>query len=223
MSNLLICPERPERIAHICSFVMSDLSDSLTVAHLSWGTWANRSHFFICPERFEQMSEWAMSKWANSQSWSLFDLLIRNINFMSTLQFSMIFFCKNNWKQKILNGLDTFSIIYKIPPLSPVRKGWSTLQEEEQALLVYLHILLVYALQPEDSRAEWGARAQEIHLHGSNPAHRPSAQLWPTAARSCRYLLRHSPQLQVSKIILQPLVSKQPSSGQIQPAAAGSY
>ena len=56
----LICHERPERIVHICSFVMSDLSDfyhscsfvlskSLTFAHLSW----------------------AMSKWANSQPWAL--------------------------------------------------------------------------------------------------------------------------------------------------------
>ena len=50
-SNSLICPER---IAHIRSFAMSDLSDSLTVAHLSW---ANRSHSLICPEPFEQMSE----------------------------------------------------------------------------------------------------------------------------------------------------------------------
>ena len=40
-SNSLICPERPEGNAHICSFVMSDLSDSLTVAHLSWAIWAN--------------------------------------------------------------------------------------------------------------------------------------------------------------------------------------
>ena len=59
----LICHERPEWIVHICSFVMSDLSDfyhscsfvlsnlreSLTFAHLSW----------------------AMSKWANSQPWAL--------------------------------------------------------------------------------------------------------------------------------------------------------
>ena len=65
-SNSLICPERPEGNAHICSFVMSDLSDSLTVAHLSWATWANPSHLLICPEQFEHMSEWAMSEWANS-------------------------------------------------------------------------------------------------------------------------------------------------------------
>ena len=42
-----------ERFAHSHSFVMSDLSESLTVAHLTWGIWAN-----------EQMSKWAMSEWA---------------------------------------------------------------------------------------------------------------------------------------------------------------
>ena len=68
-SDSLICPERPERIAHIRSFVMSDLSDLLTVAHLSWATWANSSHSLICPEGFERMSKWAMNEWANSQPW----------------------------------------------------------------------------------------------------------------------------------------------------------
>ena len=33
--SMLICQERPERFAHGCSFDMSELSDSLTVAHLS--------------------------------------------------------------------------------------------------------------------------------------------------------------------------------------------
>ena len=46
-SQSLICHERPERFAHCCSFVLSNLSESLTVAHLIW----------------------AMSKWANSQPW----------------------------------------------------------------------------------------------------------------------------------------------------------
>ena len=32
--------ERPERIAHSRSFVLIDLSESLTVAHLIWGVWA---------------------------------------------------------------------------------------------------------------------------------------------------------------------------------------
>ena len=58
-AHLLICPDRPEWIAQICSFVMSNLSDVLPVAHLSWATWANRSHLLICSEWFEQMSEWA--------------------------------------------------------------------------------------------------------------------------------------------------------------------
>ena len=37
-SHLLICHERPEGYAHICSFVLSDLSKSLTFAHLFWAT-----------------------------------------------------------------------------------------------------------------------------------------------------------------------------------------
>ena len=32
---------RPERFAHSCSFVLSDLSESLTVAHMIWAIWAN--------------------------------------------------------------------------------------------------------------------------------------------------------------------------------------
>ena len=59
---------------------MSDLSDSLTVAHLSWATWAICSWVLICLEQSKQiahsrsfdlseMSKWAMSKWANSQPW----------------------------------------------------------------------------------------------------------------------------------------------------------
>ena len=59
---------------------MSDLSELLTVTYLSWETWAIRSQLLICLERSEriahsrsfdlsEMSEWAMSKWANSQPW----------------------------------------------------------------------------------------------------------------------------------------------------------
>ena len=41
LSESLICHERPKRIAHGCSFVLSDLSDSLTVTHLIWAKWSN--------------------------------------------------------------------------------------------------------------------------------------------------------------------------------------
>ena len=58
MSDLLIFGERPERISHSCLFLVSDLSkylkvahflvsnlsDSLTVTLLSWVTWATHSH-----------------------------------------------------------------------------------------------------------------------------------------------------------------------------------
>ena len=39
-SQSLICHERPERLAHSCSFDMSNLSYLLTVAHLIWAIWA---------------------------------------------------------------------------------------------------------------------------------------------------------------------------------------
>ena len=56
-SDLLNHHERPEQIPHSCSFSMSDLSDSLTVAHLSCAIWANRSHLLIWSEWSEQMGE----------------------------------------------------------------------------------------------------------------------------------------------------------------------
>ena len=72
---MLIYHERLERIAYGRSFVMSDLSDSLTVTNLSWANWAICSQSLICLERSEriahshsfELSE--MSEWANSQPW----------------------------------------------------------------------------------------------------------------------------------------------------------
>ena len=43
IAHSLIFSERPEQIAHGHSFVLSDLSDSLTVAHFLWATWGIRS------------------------------------------------------------------------------------------------------------------------------------------------------------------------------------
>ena len=57
-SKWVICSKKRA----ICSFIMSDLSESLTVAHLSWAIWANRTQLLIWSEGSEQMS-----KWANSQ------------------------------------------------------------------------------------------------------------------------------------------------------------
>ena len=73
IAHLLIFGKRPERIAHSCSFVMSDLSDLLTVDLLIWATWAIRSQLLICLERSEQIAHSCsldlseMSKWANEQ------------------------------------------------------------------------------------------------------------------------------------------------------------
>ena len=41
LNESLIYHERPEQIAHSCSFVMKNLSNSLTVALLTWETWVN--------------------------------------------------------------------------------------------------------------------------------------------------------------------------------------
>ena len=43
-NDLLIFGEWPERFAHGCSFLVSELSESLMVAHFWWATWAIRSH-----------------------------------------------------------------------------------------------------------------------------------------------------------------------------------
>ena len=67
MSHSLIYHEWPERIANGCSFVMSDLSDLLTVAHLTWATWAIGSQSLTCPEQSEQI--------AHSRSFDLSDLI----------------------------------------------------------------------------------------------------------------------------------------------------
>ena len=69
MSNSLtslISSERPEQIAHGCSFLVSDLSDSLRVAHLSWVICANRSQLLSSFD-LSEMSKWANERWANSQ------------------------------------------------------------------------------------------------------------------------------------------------------------
>ena len=64
-AHLLVYHERLERIAHGGSFDMSDLSNSLTVAHLSWAIWANRSQLLIWSERSEGMSRWANKRIPN--------------------------------------------------------------------------------------------------------------------------------------------------------------
>ena len=58
----LFCHEQPERFTHGCSFVMSDLSNLLTVAHFSWTIWAIHSQSLICPQWSEQMSNEQMSE-----------------------------------------------------------------------------------------------------------------------------------------------------------------
>ena len=67
--NLLIYHEWPEQIAHSCSFVISNLRDSLTVDLL---TWAIQSQSAIFPEWSEQMSkEWIPNPDAHHAAWLL--------------------------------------------------------------------------------------------------------------------------------------------------------
>ena len=54
--------ERSERFAHSCSLVMSDLSKLLTFAHMPRAIWAICSRSLICSERFERMSDERMNK-----------------------------------------------------------------------------------------------------------------------------------------------------------------
>ena len=51
----------------ICSFLVSNLSDSLTIAHFLWVTWANRSWSLILgeqPERFAHIAHFWWATWA---------------------------------------------------------------------------------------------------------------------------------------------------------------
>ena len=61
----------------IRSFIMSDLSESLTVAHLSWATWAICSRLLICleqPEHSLTVAHFPWAIWANrSQSFMWFE------------------------------------------------------------------------------------------------------------------------------------------------------
>ena len=53
LSESLISSERPERIAQGRSFVLSDLSNPLTVTYFLWLTWAIPSRLLISYERPE--------------------------------------------------------------------------------------------------------------------------------------------------------------------------
>ena len=70
-SRSLICHEQPKQIAHGRSFVLIDLSDSLTIAHLSWAIWANRSQSLIWFDKTNKKYEeiFFISKFKNAQFW----------------------------------------------------------------------------------------------------------------------------------------------------------
>ena len=77
----------------IRSFLVSDLSDSLTIAHFLWVIWVNRSWLLIFgerPERFSHIAYLIWAKWAihshrslNKRKWA---------KMSDSLIFSIIFF-----------------------------------------------------------------------------------------------------------------------------------
>ena len=72
---LLFCHEQLEHFAHSCSFLVSDLSELLMVAHFWWATCAIHSQLLFYHERSEQIAHSCSLKWvilskrANSQPW----------------------------------------------------------------------------------------------------------------------------------------------------------
>ena len=65
----------------ICSFLVSDLSDSLTIAHFLWAMWANSSWLLIFGERpggFAHIAHLIWAKWAirSHRSEDVSDLLM---------------------------------------------------------------------------------------------------------------------------------------------------
>ena len=73
--ELLFCHEQLEHFAHSCSFLVSDLSELLMVAHFWWATCAIHSQLLFCHEWSEQIAHSCSLKWvilskrANSQPW----------------------------------------------------------------------------------------------------------------------------------------------------------
>ena len=75
ITHSLIYHELPEGITHSHLFVMSDLSDSLMVALLTWGTWAiAHSRSFVLSDLSESLTVahliwaiWANERWVSEQ------------------------------------------------------------------------------------------------------------------------------------------------------------
>ena len=100
----LIFGEWPERFAHSHSFDISDLSDSLTVAHLSWANWANHSQLLIWFKRKEQMSDEQMNKFP------ALHLTFLNLSFQTVLRVGYHFI----FSVIQTNNLDQHQITLKI-------------------------------------------------------------------------------------------------------------
>ena len=81
----LIFGERPERFAHSHSFDISDRSDSLTVAHLSWAIWANHSQWLIWFKQKEQMSDERMSKFPALEKQAIGSFLVSDLSHLLTV------------------------------------------------------------------------------------------------------------------------------------------
>ena len=67
-AHSLIFGEWPERFAHGRSFLVSNLSESLMVAHFWWATWAIRSHRSFLVSDLSDSLTWLTKKEGMSES-----------------------------------------------------------------------------------------------------------------------------------------------------------
>ena len=90
MSNLsksLFWYEQPEQFAHSHSFVLSDMSKSLTVAHLIWAIWVNEqmsragnSLIWFPSESLVFVQKWANEQFSQKNEWFTHSLMFGEQN-----------------------------------------------------------------------------------------------------------------------------------------------
>ena len=152
---MFIYHERPERIAQGCSFVLSHVSDSLTVAHFLWAAWAIRSQLLICLQRSEriahsrsfdlsEMSEWVNERWANEQipSPDFLNNWVQRCQKLSYLTWMLVYNCKNLKSSSSKKIQDTITALKFNPPKNDYEKKLDILVREKSITNYYLDTLL---------------------------------------------------------------------------------
>ena len=121
----LIFGERPERFAHGHLFLVSDLSESLMVAHFWWATWVICSRSLICLERpvhFAHSRSFVLSDLSESltvahliwEKWAMseFPALIWWHIFVVTFFYQCFYYPHLNLGWCVLNKRDRQSVSY---------------------------------------------------------------------------------------------------------------